>query len=149
MGGPGTGPGSSTAVASNVLPGTPGVHPDLLRPIRRRASPTSRRGWPRASPSRRAIPPHPRLLQRRNWSSVDYAFSFRKPLTAGTHIVQVTNEGPQVHDVELVRLDPGASIEQFLQALEPGSYAFACLAPDRADGAPHFAHGMVYSFDVS
>lgn len=79
----------------------------------------------------------------------DYAFSFRKPLTAGTHIVQVTNEGPQVHDVELVRLDPGASIEQFLQALEPGSYAFACLAPDRADGAPHFAHGMVYSFDVS
>lgn len=51
----------------------------------------------------------------------DYAFTLSEPLTAGTHTLRVRNDGPQIHDVVLVRLESGATIDQFLQALAPGS----------------------------
>lgn len=51
----------------------------------------------------------------------DYAFTLSEPLTTGTHTLRVRNDGPQIHDVALVRLEPGATIDQFLQALAPGS----------------------------
>ncbi len=109
----------------------------------------------------------------------DYQFTLSQPLTAGTHTLRVTNRGPQIHDVELVRLEPGATPEQFLQAmapgstalppgellgglggispgetaywtisLEPGNYMMLCFVPDRGDGAPHFAHGMIREFTI-
>ncbi len=37
----------------------------------------------------------------------DYAFTFSKPLTAGTHTIRVENAGPQVHEVNVEQLGPG------------------------------------------
>lgn len=47
----------------------------------------------------------------------DYAFTLSEPLTPGTHTLRVRNAGPQIHDVVLVRLEPGTTTDQFLRAL--------------------------------
>jgi uncharacterized cupredoxin-like copper-binding protein len=108
----------------------------------------------------------------------DYAFTTSAPLTAGHHLIRVTNAGPQSHEIVLVRLEPGKTGMQFAQwtdgmkgpppgALEggiaamapgdtayfpadltPGNYAFICFVPDSKDGKPHAAHGMVHDFVV-
>lgn len=40
----------------------------------------------------------------------DYAFKFSKPLTAGTHTIQVVNTGPQEHEAVFVKLVPGKTM---------------------------------------
>jgi hypothetical protein len=37
---------------------------------------------------------------------------------------------------------------QFTADLEQGRYALICFLPDRADGKPHFAHGMMQEIEV-
>jgi hypothetical protein len=107
-------------------------------------------------------------------------FAFELPdLTAGTHTFQVVNNGPQPHEAQLVRLNDGVTVEQFLAAeqsgttpppgvalggsgaisqgisnwwtvtLEPGNYVVICFVPDPADGVPHMVKGMVKTFTVS
>jgi hypothetical protein len=44
-------------------------------------------------------------------------------------------------------LEPGMS-QSFTANFTPGNYAFICFLPDRKDGKPHFAHGMVKDFSV-
>lgn len=103
----------------------------------------------------------------------DYTFTAAAPLTAGHHVIRVTNAGPQAHEIVLVHLEPGKTAKDFAQwaesmkgpppgALEggvaaiapgdtayfpadltPGSYAFICFVPDSKDGKPHIAHGMM------
>jgi len=49
-------------------------------------------------------------------------FTFEAPaLTAGTHTFHVVNDGPQVHEVQLLRLNDGATIQDFLAAMAPGA----------------------------
>lgn len=49
-------------------------------------------------------------------------FSFQMPtLTPGTHTFHMTNSGAQVHEGQLVRLDEGVTVEQFLASLAPGA----------------------------
>lgn len=107
-------------------------------------------------------------------------FTFALPnLTAGTHTFRVINDGPQVHEAQVIRLNDGVTFEQFLAAeqagtspapgvalggsgalsqglsnwwtvtLEPGTYVVICFVPDPADGQPHVAKGMVQTFTVS
>lgn len=108
----------------------------------------------------------------------DYTFTASSPLTAGHHVVRVTNAGPQAHEIVLVHLEPGKTGAQFAHWAEsmkgpppgallggvaaiapgdtayfpadltPGSYAFVCFVPDTKDGKPHIAHGMVKDFEV-
>lgn len=52
----------------------------------------------------------------------DFAFEF-PTITAGTHTFRVVNNGPQTHEVTIVRLNDGATAEQFLAALAPGATA--------------------------
>ena len=41
----------------------------------------------------------------------DYAFKFSKPLTAGTHTIQVVNMGPQEHEAVFEKLAPGKTMK--------------------------------------
>ncbi|HWG34517.1 MAG TPA: hypothetical protein VN650_10140 [Gemmatimonadaceae bacterium] len=108
---------------------------------------------------------------------VDYGFDLSKPLTAGTHTFAVTNGASQPHEVELVRLAPGKTVEQLLGWMQkpagpppasaiggvagfigdtnyftaditPGQYALICFLPDAKDGKPHFMHGMTKTITV-
>lgn len=108
----------------------------------------------------------------------DYNFKFSAPVRAGKRTIRVHNTGPQVHELQLVQLAPGASLGDFMKWLEkmegpppakplggiaglepgmsqyfsadfvPGSYALICFVSDDKDRKPHFAHGMVQQFEV-
>lgn len=110
---------------------------------------------------------------------VDFDFQSSKPLTAGKQSILVENAGPQVHELVLVKLAPGKTIEDFatwaesmkgpppaelvggVVALEkamrgtftadltPGDYGLICFVPDVKDGKMHFAHGMMKNIKVS
>lgn len=107
----------------------------------------------------------------------DYAFDLSTPLTAGKHVIEVKNTATQMHEVELVRLAPGKTLEQFMTwmakpagpppgsaiggvspftgapnyfdvDITPGNYALICFVPDAKDGKPHFMHGMTKAITV-
>lgn len=112
-------------------------------------------------------------------SLMEYSFALSQTPTAGTHTFTVTNQGKEPHEVVLVQLNPGVTIEQAVAWLESGEQGpppvvpvggvsgmspgqsqnfTADLAPGNyamicfvpaPDGAPHFAHGMAASFTVS
>jgi uncharacterized cupredoxin-like copper-binding protein len=50
----------------------------------------------------------------------DFAFA-TADIAAGTHTFHVVNDGPQVHEIQLVRLNDGATAQQFLAAMAPGT----------------------------
>jgi hypothetical protein len=109
----------------------------------------------------------------------DYKFELSKPLAAGKQMIKVENMAAQPHEVVLVQLAPGKTMEDvgkwvfdmkgpppgkpiggipgfvkgkntFFEAnLEPGDYGMICFIPDAKDGKPHVAHGMVQQFKVS
>lgn len=108
----------------------------------------------------------------------DYAFDPSTPLTAGHHVIRVENAGPQPHEMVMVKLDAGKTMQDFAQwalklqgpppgqpmpgaspmspgeantltvDLTPGEYGFICFVGDAKDGKPHLAHGMVKQFTV-
>jgi hypothetical protein len=110
---------------------------------------------------------------------VDYGFESSKPLTAGKHIIRIENAGPQPHELVLVRLAPGKTVENLASWIEkmdgpppgeplggiasihpggygfitadltPGDYGFLCFISDSKDGKPHVAHGMMQQFKIA
>ena len=108
----------------------------------------------------------------------DYSFVPPTTITSGKHTFKVVNKGPQVHELELIRLAPGKTVkdvaawiakadgpppaealggisgmhngmmEYFTADLTPGNYAMLCFIPDAKDNKPHLAHGMVKPFSV-
>ncbi len=44
---------------------------------------------------------------------VDYAFEQSRPLPAGHHTILIDNAGPQPHEIVLLKLAPGKSVEDF------------------------------------
>jgi hypothetical protein len=109
----------------------------------------------------------------------DYAFAIDGVLTSGKHVVKVTNNGPQSHELELVRFADGKSIKDLAAwinkpdgpppataiggvsavarggtnyasfDLVPGNYALICFIPDGKDGRAHIEHGMVKEIKIS
>lgn len=106
-------------------------------------------------------------------------FGYLAPtLSAGTHTFHVINDGPQTHEIQVVRLNPGATGEQFLAAMAPGAttpppgaflggpgalstgldnYWTVTFTPGSylficfvpdTDGTPHVMKGMVHEFTV-
>lgn len=106
-------------------------------------------------------------------------FSFDVPtIQAGERTLRVTNQGPQVHEMAVLRAD--APLPQVVQALmnfeeeppfevadygglqaidagksawvtmnfTPGSYVLLCFVPDPETGLPHVELGMVEAFSV-
>ena len=108
----------------------------------------------------------------------DYSFTLSKPLTAGAHTIEVTNSGPQVHEVEIIKFHPGKTMDDlgkwmakpvgpppaeaiggvsgmrtgakptFTVDLTPGDYALVCFIPDAKDGKMHLEHGMIQMFKI-
>jgi hypothetical protein len=109
----------------------------------------------------------------------DYTFTLSKPLAAGKQLIKVENAATQPHEVVLVQLGPGKTIEDvgkweeemkgpppgktmggvpaivkgknayFEVNLAPGNYGLICFVLDVKDGKPHYAHGMAQGFKIS
>lgn len=109
----------------------------------------------------------------------DYTFFLSRPLAAGSHVIEVRNEGTQWHEFELVQLAPGKTPQDVIAFVEhgigtppglplggvsplavgrtsflhvdlaAGRYALICFLPDRKDHRAHFEHGMMQEFRVS
>lgn len=109
----------------------------------------------------------------------DYSFEFTPAITSGRHTIRVNNAGPQGHEMLLVRLQPGKTMQDFVNwtnAMQgpppgeplngiagmapgqhafitnnftPGNYGLICFVPDAKDGKPHFLHGMIQDITVS
>lgn len=97
---------------------------------------------------------------------------------AGTHTIHVINDGPQIHEAQLYRLEPGKTAKDYLATAVPGykgapagapaggsgalgpgldNYWTVTLAPGNyllmcyvpgPDGTPHIMQGMVQEFTV-
>lgn len=108
----------------------------------------------------------------------DYGFKFSTPLRSGSHVIRVENAGPQLHELVLIKLNAGKSVQdfaawaesmqgpppahamggiavlepgkwgQFSVKLEPGEYGLLCFVPDSKDGKPHLMHGMTKQIRV-
>jgi uncharacterized cupredoxin-like copper-binding protein len=108
----------------------------------------------------------------------DYDFKLSRPLTAGHHVVRITNTASQAHELFFARLAPGKTTQDALAWIEkmqgppplqplggiaglgtgqsndfavdltPGEYGLFCFIPDAKDGKPHVAHGMVKKITV-
>lgn len=108
----------------------------------------------------------------------DYAFTLSKPLTVGAHTIAVTSKGPQAHEVEIIKFQPGKTMEDlgkwmqkpegpppasaiggtsaqmpgttayFTVDLTAGDYALVCFIPDAKDGKIHLEHGMIQTFKL-
>lgn len=109
---------------------------------------------------------------------VDYNFRLSSPIKAGTRTIRVHNAAKQHHEIELVQLNPGATVGDFTKWLDkmegpppgkalggiagiergmtqyftadftPGNYVLICFLPDAGDGKPHLAHGMLQQITV-
>lgn len=109
----------------------------------------------------------------------DYGFDIAPAITAGRKTIRVNNAGPQGHEIVLVRLQAGKTMQDFanwtntmqgpppgelingVSGLSPGQHAFftnnytpgtyglICFVPDNKDGKPHFLHGMITDITVS
>jgi hypothetical protein len=108
----------------------------------------------------------------------DFSFVLPSEIKAGEQIWKVVNEGPQIHEIMIIKLaeDKGvADVQTFLQSphgaapftniggfqaltpgetgwlnlnLEPGEYAALCHVPDPASGHAHTQLGMLMPFTV-
>jgi outer membrane protein assembly factor BamE (lipoprotein component of BamABCDE complex) len=110
----------------------------------------------------------------------DFSFVLPATLPAGRSVVvQVTNQGSQPHEITLIKLHPGKTIQDAVNflvhpvsaqpfdeaggmgalqpntsaemelTLQPGAYGALCFVPDAKAGAPHFMLGMKGSFIVA
>jgi uncharacterized cupredoxin-like copper-binding protein len=108
----------------------------------------------------------------------DYAFAASPALSAGKHVLHVTNTAKQPHEIFLLRLDAGKTMQDMAKwatdfkgpppgtpmggtaAISPGvavdvpvdltagEYILICFVSDAKDGKAHVAHGMVQQITV-
>jgi hypothetical protein len=109
---------------------------------------------------------------------LDFAFVLPSPIAAGRQTWQVVNEGQEIHEIMLMKLAEGATLDDamaFLHAprgeppyanvggfqaispgetgwlqldLEPGNYVALCYVPGAETGELHLAMGMIQQFTV-
>ena len=85
--------------------GIPHVAHGMLKPLRVAAAP---------SPSTEK-PPVDQTI-----TLADFSFELSEPIKAGARTIRVANKGSQAHEVVVVKLVPGASVTDFLDAFRPG-----------------------------
>jgi hypothetical protein len=108
----------------------------------------------------------------------DYSFTASTSITPGPHVLRVDNVAEQSHELVMVRLEPGRTVQEFAAWAEkpqgpppgaliggtspqakgttnyvitdfaPGEYGFICFMPDAKDGKLHLVHGMIQQFKV-
>jgi hypothetical protein len=107
----------------------------------------------------------------------DFAFDAPAEVPAGLTRIRLVNQGPSLHHIQLLKLEDGKNLKDFLgalqgekfptwakdaggpappevgstssiiQALEPGTYAMICFIPS-PDGMPHAMKGMTRELKV-
>ena len=112
-------------------------------------------------------------------TAVDFSFAFSAPPTAGHHVIKFVNDGKQPHELEIVRLAPGKTLDDLAKwgqtyqgdlpgsslggaapmapgvveyipvDLTPGNYVALCFVLDPTSHMPHLAEGMVSPFTIS
>ena len=70
----------------------------------------------------------------------DFSFTLAKPLAAGRRVLRVKNAAAQAHEVVIVQLAPGRTVQDVV--------AFFLQGEGAPDGKPHLAHGMVATITV-
>jgi len=85
--------------------GVPHVVHGMLKPLHVAAAPTQPAEVPSAD---------------QTITLADFSFELSHPMKAGTRTIRVVNKGGQAHEVVVVKLSPGASVENFLDAFRPG-----------------------------
>lgn len=110
--------------------------------------------------------------------ATDFAYQVPAEIPAGLTTLAMVNQGSEAHHAQLIKLDEGKSLADFLalgegapqpswvsfvggpnaadpgatvaatSILEPGHYAIVCWIPS-PDGVPHIAKGMAAEFDVT
>jgi len=108
----------------------------------------------------------------------DYSFTLSHAPTRGHHVIAVTNNGTQPHELILSQLAPGKHVTDFDHWIDspateppvrpfggttdispgetmiiqvdfvPGRYSLLCRVRDAHDGKPHSKHGMMKEFVV-
>jgi hypothetical protein len=175
-GGPGaTDPNGSTEVTQDLKPGTyalacfiagpdgvPHMMKGMLKPIEVTASTESS-----AAPATRAT-----------FTMKDFSFDIPSTLPSGQATYKVMNLGPQMHELNIIKLAPGKTLQDaqawegapagpppFSAAgginafsadgsgymtldLQPGHYVAICNVPDPGTGVPHSHLGMFKEFSV-
>lgn len=144
--------------------GTPHMVKGMMRPLT-------------AVPS--AATPAPEPTADIRMTLVDYSFQLNTPITAGRHTIRYENTSAQPHEVVMVKLQPGKTMQDWVAAAEkmngplpgtlisgmsgltpgqrafvthdftPGDYGIVCFVPDAKDGKPHFLHGMIQQLTIS
>jgi len=89
---------------------------------------------------------------------LDFSFAFDPPLQAGHHTIRVENAGAEAHDLTLLKLLPGATLEQVRawlnpeKARRPGQSSDPGVSPESlvtlAGGIATIAPGMEAFFDA-
>jgi plastocyanin len=177
-GGPNPGPiGGESSVVQDLQPGTYAVIcvvdlPDRVPHVMKGMTATM---IVRDAPVVAAAVPEPTVTM----TLQDYSFGLSTPLTAGKHVIKVENVAVQPHELVIIRLDDGKTVEDlgkwaatyegpppgqtmggvapFARGgsiyvpvdLTPGNYVLMCFVPDVNDGKPHTEHGMVMPITVS
>lgn len=85
--------------------GIPHVALGMLKPLRVAPAPSERTKTPAAD---------------QTITLADFTFELSQPVRAGARTIRVVNTGEQAHEVVVVKLAPGASVENFLDAFRPG-----------------------------
>ncbi len=111
-------------------------------------------------------------------TEIDFGFVPSAPFTAGHHVVKVENKGKQPHELGLIRLGEGKTLDDLAAwgatyagplpgtslggaapmmpgqveyvpfDLTPGNYALLCFVIDPKTGKPHLAEGMALPFAI-
>ena len=120
FGGPGgAAPGGSSAVTQNLEPGSY----VWICPVEDTAGhPHFAKGESKAfvvraatNPAGQAAPPVASAVIR----LMDFSFTVDSQLTAGRHMIRVENAGPEPHDLVMLKLAPGETLEQVRSFLNP------------------------------
>jgi uncharacterized cupredoxin-like copper-binding protein len=158
-------------VMACVIPAAKDGQPHFMKGMVKQLTVTPRRGVEQAG---KTVAPAPDVVMTLD----DYDFRFSAPITSATKTIRLRNVAAQTHEAVIVKLERGATAEQFIAAMEkpqgpppgtlvggitgiakgrtvdiatsftPGDYALVCFVPDAKDGKPHLAHGMVKPFSV-
>ena len=106
---------------------------------------------------------------------VDFAYVGAERWPAGSHLLRIENRGRQDHHLRIARLRAGSTLQDWMEADDPGAhattisgvarlgpgadaylpvelprgaYVLYCLVPDAASGRPHVALGMFRAIHV-
>jgi uncharacterized cupredoxin-like copper-binding protein len=74
-------------------------------------------------------PPVPPPTSTRQLTLLDFAFKFDAPLTAGTYVLHVRNNGTEPHEGDMIKETPTAGLREYMAWLDAGSHGLPPVAP--------------------